>query len=199
MYADFEDFINKNKNMFDAHIATKITLPTGGPHDCYIRFSKPNTNNGALEFIYINGYFTIQGDYGSSSFTWYNPNNSIEKLAEFARNFDYFSEKAKSAAHSEIPNKFFANWDSELCIKNVQTHLRENNIEQPKQKWEAATEGYLQWISFLQEYGFECFGDEWHDFFPSAGCTVSPHAYCMIYGFIKATEALNKNTQSDNK
>lgn len=199
MYKDFQDFIEKKETTFDEHIATKIPLTTGGPHDCYIRFSKPNTSNGALEFIYINGYLTIQGDYGNASFTWNNPNNSIEKLAEFAKNFNYFTEKTQSAANTDIPNKFFAYWDSDTCIKNIKEHLSEYDITLPDNKWESATEGYMQWIAFLQEHGYTYFGDEWYDFFPSAGCQVSPHVYFMIYGFIKAVEALNRNTVSEKQ
>lgn len=190
MCEDLKKFIEENKDMFDKHVVKKIDLPTGGAHDCYISFRDPATSNGAMEFIYIGGYLTIQGDYGNASFTWYNPRNSIEVMAGFAENFGYFWGKQQSAQRCSLPNVSLMEWDSAECFNTVKNYIREYEIEVPDCDWEDKVESWLDWFSFLNRYGDDYFGDEYYDLF-EAGYKVVDRAYILTYGFIKAVEALH--------
>ena len=200
MSEDLKNFIEDNKDIFDKHVVKKIDLPTGGEHDCYISFRDPATCNGAMEFIYIGGYLTIQGDYGNASFTWYNPRNSIEVMAGFAENFGYFMSKTSSAERSSIPNTYFTDWDGDLCVDTIRKELKDleehgYTFENSDNDWEDCTESFFEWIAFLQENGSKYFGDDWCEFAPKAGYKIENRAYCLVYGFIKAVEALQTKAQ----
>lgn len=190
MCRDLEKFIKTNKDLFEKHVVKKIDLPTGGEHDCYISFRDPDTSNGAMEFIYIGGYLTIQGDYGNASFTWYNPKNSIETMATFANNFGYFWGKKQSAQQCALPGASLKDWDSAECFNTVKNYIKEYEIDVPDDNWEGKVENWLDWFSFLNKYGEEYFGDEYYDLFES-GYRVMSRAYVLTYGFIEAVKALH--------
>jgi hypothetical protein len=112
-FSNLEQWIKykNNKEIFDNHIATMTKLPTG-KNDVYIHFEREDTSNGWMDFIYCNGYLTIQGDYGNASFCWYNKRNTIEVLAGFAHNFGYFLSKLLSSERNDIGGTLLQEYDS---------------------------------------------------------------------------------------
>lgn len=191
MYPDLQSFINQtawHRTMFDNHIAERVDLHTGS-NDCYIKFKDPETSNGAMEFIYIGGYLTIQGDYGNSSYTWYNPNNTIETVAGFASNFDYFLSKLQSTDGKDG----LYEWNQDECINTVNRHIEEYEVEltYKNEDWENHTDSHCEWINFLYFYGDTLHDDDYSLY--DAGNIVRTRYYIHAYGLIKAMEYLEKH------
>jgi hypothetical protein len=188
MYPDLQSFINQtawHRTMFDNHIAERIDLPTGA-NDCYIKFKDKATSNGAMDFIYINGYLTIQGDYGNSSYSWFNRNNTIEVLAGFASNIGYFLEKIQSTDGRDG----LYEWSQDRCIDTVQNFIDEYDVELTARNddWENHTESHCEWINFMYKYGDTLNDDDYSLY--DAGNFVRTRFYIHAYGLIKAMEYL---------
>jgi hypothetical protein len=187
-----ENYLKRNKwalTTFDKHVATRIDLPTGKT-DCYIKFKDPKTSNGAMEFIYVGGYLTIQGDYGNSSYTWYNPSNTIELLANFAKSIEYFFSK-----NSSFERDGMMEWCQDTCIETVNEWIKDHEIkiEYNIKNWMSHTENECEWYSFMSSCGCqEGFSDGEGVLF-RAGYKIKDRAYLHGLGFIKAVEYLNKD------
>lgn len=194
-YKDLKSWIEDgNENVFDTHIAKRIDLPTD-KNDCFIHFQSPNTSDGWMDFIYCNGTLTIQGDYGNCSLCWHNNNNTIENISKFASNMGYFLSKLESSEPCSIPNKHMMEFDSEVCIKEVQEYIKENElkISDDFEYWENETEHHNRWVTFCQKHGKEFFND--YDFWEYAfdfGQYLNGRTYLWCYGLIKAIEYLEK-------
>jgi len=189
-----------NKEIFNNHIATITKLPTG-KNDVYINFKREDTNDGWMDFIYCNGYLTIQGDYGSASFCWYNKNNTIEVLAKFAENLGYFLSKLLSAEKSNINGTLLQDFDGDECIKEVETYFKENELaisKDYKDDWKKNTNDHTEWVTFCRENGADFFQDEdYWDFAYDFGRYTLNKAYLYAYGLIKAVEYLQKNNKDE--
>ncbi len=193
-YKDLNEFIQDHPDTFDNHVAERISLPTG-KNDCYIKFAQPDTRCGFMEFIYVGGYLTIQGDYGNASFTWHNPNNTIEKLADFAHNLGYFMSKCESAERSSIPHRYLKCFDSDICIKEVKELFEGDGKKIDLEKfenWESYTEDHYQWVAFIREDGADFFQDpDYWEYAGDLGECLEYRAYLYPYGLIKAIEYLS--------
>lgn len=186
-YKDFEDFVERKKGLFDKHIAKLIKVDTG-ENDCIVEFSDPNTSNGWMVFTYIKGYLSINGDYGSGSFTWYNPRNTFEWMAETG--FCYFMSKI-TAGESAEGSKLMREYDSECCIATIEEHIKDYELEMDDEDWKDHTEDYFEWVSWLRENGEEYFGLDYWEFAYDAGITYRTRAYIWKYGLMKASEYLS--------
>jgi len=92
MYRNYEEFLEKNKDLFTKHKVEIIYEDTTKEtNNVIISFKDPITSNGAMTISYIDGYITINGDYGTSVYTWYNGTNHI--LAHMNFGFSYSLEK----------------------------------------------------------------------------------------------------------
>lgn len=189
-YKDFDGFIEHNKDMFDKHIATVTKFPTG-ENDLCVRWKDPSTSNGAMMFIYVGGYLTIQGDYGNSSFTWYNSKNTFDDMARFSKSFGYFMSKCQSSERSEIPNSHFKEWDSDECIENVRQWISDYELEVDEDsRWESYTESYWTWIDYCQNSARDDgFGDEAYELI-ELGVITSVRAYIHAYALQCCNEAM---------
>lgn len=195
-YKDLQEFIDRNKDMFDKHIATVTKLPTG-ENDLYVKWREPTTSNGAMEFIYVGGYLTIQGDYGNSSFTWYNSKNTFDDMARFSKSFGYFLSKCSSSERQTIPHSYFGEWDSEECVRNVKQWISDYELEVDEHSyWEDYTESYWQWVNYcVNDATSDGFGDEAYELI-ELGIVIEQRAYVYAYAlqccneFIKNSEEI---------
>lgn len=180
-YKDLENFIERNKDMFDKHIATVTKLPTG-ENDLHVKWRNPTTSNGAMEFIYVGGYLTIQGDYGNSSFTWYNSKNTFDDMARFSKSFGYFLSKCSSAERSSIPYSYFREWSDEECVKNVKQWISDYELEVDEySRWESYTESYWTWVDYCHNHASnDNFGDEAYELI-ELGLVIDHRAYIHAY------------------
>lgn len=197
-FSNLEQWIKykNNKQIFDNHIATMTKLPTG-KNDVYVHFEREDTSDGWMDFIYCNGYLTIQGDYGNASFCWYSNKNTIEVLGNFAENLGYFLSKLQSAEKSNISGAFLQDFDSDECIKEVKDYFKENELtisEDWEDNWESHTNEHIEWITFCRENGTDFFQDEdyWEYAF-NFGIYTTSRAYLYAYGLIKAVEYLKQS------
>lgn len=188
-YKDFEDFVKRNKDLFDKHVA-KVTKVDTGENDCIVEFKDPETNNGAMVFTYIKGYLSIQGDYGCGSFTWYNSRNTLEWMSNTG--FCYFMSKLTSGESSE-GSKLMREHDQDHCIASVEEYIKDYELEMPDDDWKEHTEDYYEWVSWLRENGEEYFGDDHYEWSYEAGITYRTRAYFWKYGLIKAVEYINNH------
>ena len=192
-FEDFEDFVSKNKNLFDNHVA-KITKIDTGENDCIIEFKRPDTSNGAMVILYIKGYLTFQGDYGNGSFTWYNPKNTLAWMANTG--FDYFMDKLCSGETGDAIG-LMKDFDTDLCIEQAEAYIKEYGIEVSEDEackysgWKASTGSQAEWLAFLRKSGEEAFGNDWWEVVPNFGVHIKERAYIWKYGLIKAVEFLN--------
>ena len=192
-YKSYEEYTKTNKDVFDKHVAIRHALPTG-KNDCIVEFKDPETTDGAMVFIYCKGYLTIQGDYGNGSFTWYNPRNTLEWVANTG--FDYFMEKIRSGECSGNGLGLMQDYDQDLCIESVKKYLKEyecevNEDEQcPHTGWIAHTDSYFEWIAYLNDKGNEVFGDDWYECAPYFGVKTAKRAYLWKYGLQCAIKSL---------
>lgn len=197
-YNGLKDFLIENKNMFDSHIAIKTMLDNN--NDCIIRFAKPDTKEQIITFVYIDGYLHVQGDYGCASFSWYNPRNTIEKLAEFAGNEGYFLSKMLSSGKSVAPSSMMKEWDADICIDMVLEHFKENEIEVGNNfdNWRKHTESFSDWAVFLNKNGADFFDDDdYYEYAYDFGLATNTKCFIWLYGLIKATDFLkNKKCES---
>lgn len=191
-YKDLEDFIEKNKDMFDKHVATVIKLPTG-ENDMYVKWKDPATSNGAMAFIYVDGYLTIQGDYGNSSFTWYNAKNTFSDMARFSHSFGYFMSKCQSGERSDIPNSYFKEWDSDECVQNVKQYIKDYELEiDEDSRWESYTESFYTWIDYCHNHASsDGFGDDAYEMIEN-GVITAQRAYIHAYALQCCNEAINQ-------
>lgn len=194
-YKDLQEFIERNKDMFDKHIATVTKLPTG-ENDLYIKYRDPTTSNGAMEFIYIGGYLTIQGDYGNSSFTWYNSKNTFDDMARFSKSFGYFLSKCSSSERSTIPYRYFGEWDSEECAKNVRQWISDYELEVDEHSyWENNTESYWQWVNYCaNDATDDGFGDEAYELI-ELGVVIDQRAYVHAYALQCCNEFIKNSKE----
>lgn len=190
-YKNFEDFVRKNNNLFDKHVA-KITKIDTGENDCIVEFKRPDTSDGAMVILYIKGYLTFQGDYGNGSFTWYNPRNTLGWMADTG--FGYFMSKIQSCEDG-ISGVIMTEYDQDYCIKTIKNYIKEYELDVPDDDWEDATEDYFEWVYFLRQNGEEYFGQDHYEWTYRAGITVKTRAYIWKYALIKAVEFLNIEVQ----
>lgn len=196
-YKDLDHFIERNKDMFDKHIATVTKLPTG-ENDICVSWKDPSTSNGAMMFIYVGGYLTIQGDYGNSSFTWYNSKNTFDDMARFSKSFGYFLSKCSSAERSNIPYRYFGEWDSEECVKNVKQWISNYELEIDEDSdWERYTEAYHEWVTYCTgDASNDGFGDEAYELI-ELGVVVEHRAYVHAYALQCCNEFMNREAQNE--
>lgn len=191
-----QEYMNKYPNMFDEHIAKRINLNNG--NDCIIKFAKPDTRELNITFVYVDGYFHIQGDYGCASFTWWNPNNTIETMAKFAENVGYFISKCRASRTSEV-NSHFINWDADKCIQEVKERLEcdlDEELDYEVSDWEEYTESQTEWSSFLNRYGENLLGPDHWEWSHSAGHVVDNSIYFMVYGLKESLKQLENKDKS---
>ena len=192
MYKNFEDYVNKRKDIFDKHIA-KLTKIPSGENDCIVEFKNPATSDGAMVFIYCKGYLTIQGDYGNGSFTWHNPKNTLAWIAD--TDFCYFMSKLCSGEAGEAMG-LMKDFDSDLCIEQVEAYIEEYEIEVGEYEacehtgWKAHTGCQTEWLAYLISNGEKAFGDDYWESLPSFGEHIKVIAYIWKYGLMKAVEFL---------
>lgn len=189
-----EEFIEQNKDMFEDHVATVTKLPTGS-QDIYIKWKDPKTSNGAMEFVYVGGYLTIQGDYGNASFTWYNSKNTLDDMARFSKSFGYFMSKCSSAERSEIPNSYLNDWDGDQCVENVKQWINDYELEvDDDSRWESYTESYWQWVDYCcNRADSDGFGDEAYELI-DLGVVYKDRAYLFAYALQCCNAYININT-----
>lgn len=201
-YEDFDEYVENNKNTFDYHIAKHTKLPTG-ENDCIVEFKDPKTTDGAMVFIYCKGYLTIQGDYGNGSFTWHNPRNTLEWMAN--TRFDYFMTKMHSGECSGNGLGLMQDYDQDLCIESVKRYLKEYECEVdedeqcPHTGWIAHTDSYFKWVAYLNDKGNEVFGDDWYECAPYFGVRTAKRAYLWKYGLQCAVEYLKKMEKKNER
>lgn len=94
-------------------------LPTG-PYDVYYEFKDPETSNGAMGITFIQGYLHIQGDYGSSQYTWHNNKLTIHDFARFAKSEEYFFSKC------ELSKYQMTKWSSDIVIDMINNNGAED-------------------------------------------------------------------------
>lgn len=105
-YESFQQYKDENTDTFKNHSVRYINL--GLKNDCMIIFENPNCSEGAMKFVYIDGVLTVQGDYGTASFNWHNPNNHILVYGTF-NSFGYILSKIES-----IPKEGIKEFNSDL-------------------------------------------------------------------------------------
>lgn len=119
-----EDFNKWKPNIFKDHIAT-IVYENG--NNCIIDFKIPETNIGAMKFIYIDGVLNINGDYGYAIFNWYNKANHISVYHRF-NSIGYIMEKAVSYKESDV-FRFDEDFFMEEFVDFVDERISEGYID----------------------------------------------------------------------
>ncbi len=80
----------------------------------YLRFRKPGTSCGLIDYKQIHGRLFVSGDYGDAVYNWFN-NNSLEWISKC--NLGYFH--GKCTASEKGSSLFNKEWDSNLVEKAV--------------------------------------------------------------------------------
>jgi len=196
MYENLKDYIEKNPDQFKGFEAKKIEV--SGDNNSIIEFKKPGTSNGAMTFICINGVFTINGDWGNAVFTWYEPNMSIDWIANLD-DMSYIMQKCK-ASSGTLDDKHMMEWDQSLCNKRVLEIVEnikeeDNEYEVQNSEWRQYTESPLHWHSFLMFKGSSTFGQYWHDYeFASAGRFRDTRTMIWFQGLKEAVKQIREET-----
>lgn len=96
--------IIKFKPLFADHVAV-LDEHHNTQWDCIIDFRNPKGSDDWFRFIYLNGYLTIQSDYGHSIFNWGNPKNAMSWMANL-KNPGYILEKCVASSVIECGSHF---------------------------------------------------------------------------------------------
>ena len=118
------------KQLFADHVAF-IDEHHNTQWDCIIEFRNPKGLDDWFRFIYLNGYLTIQSDYGHSIFLWYNSKNSMTWIANL-KNEDYILEKCVASSiidcgsHFKEYNETHAYNEYKYWIENFKEEWKEN-------------------------------------------------------------------------
>jgi len=191
-YKDFDDYIKSNKNLFKDH---KLTATKLNNTDLIIDWSKPSSGEGSMRITYIGGYLSINGDYGSASFTWHNPNNTIEWMSKC--NIGYFMSKCISSEKQEN-GIHMMEWDQDECIETVESYISEKDdcdIKPNDDSWKMHTESACDWNSYLSKYGENEFGDSWYETYPNAGLVLHSRVYIWIHALQEISKHLDEDAE----
>ena len=121
--ANFKQLFADHMTVIDEHHNTQW--------DCIIEFRNPKGSDDWFRFIYLNGYLTIQSDYGHSIFTWCNPKNSMTWMANL-KNEGYILEKCVASSiidcgsHFKEYNETHAYNEYKDWIENFKEEWKEN-------------------------------------------------------------------------
>ena len=96
--------LSKFKELFKDHVAY-LDEHHNTQWDCIIEFRDPKGSEDWFRFIYLNGYLTIQSDYGHSIFTWSNPKNSMSWMAGL-KSEGYILEKCVASSIIDCGSNF---------------------------------------------------------------------------------------------
>ncbi|MDQ7067777.1 MAG: hypothetical protein Q9M40_07280 [Sulfurimonas sp.] len=176
------------------HKATLQNLPTG--NDCIITFEDPDTSNGAMKFVYVDGALHIQGDYGNATFNWNNKNNHILAYGTF-NSFGYVLSKLVSCNDNELNG-----WDSDLFAKEweefIQDRLEEGyTIEPDMTELPYAIENIHNVITFFMEHSEEYGNDLFDTGAYTLGQYVKERPYMWWQGLQTALDMLEQQGAFD--
>lgn len=185
-YKGYQEYKNENPDTFKEHVAVFQKLNV--ENDCVIIFQKPNSGEGAMKFVYVDGVLTIQGDYGYASFNWHNPRNHILAYGGFD-SFGYVLSKLVSVKDDELYG-----WDEDLFHKEFREFVEDRKeggyIEKDEEVDEPSCYGLHDVASHFQnideEYGQDLFETNAY----TLGRYVTERPYLWWYGLQTALNYL---------
>ena len=197
----------KFKDMFKDHVAI-LDEHHNTQWDCIIEFRNQKGSEDWFRFIYLNGYLTIQSDYGHSIFTWGNPKNSMSWMAGL-KNEGYILEKCVASSIIECGSNF-KHYDESLALTeyndwiiNFKEEWKENedhdtivNLNFPKLNFESydrmKESVYVKLYNYL--YNNDLCYDELHEF----GIGIHRRFYVQWAALYYACEKLWSKTEGDS-
>ena len=153
---------------------------------------------GVIYMMKYNSLF-ITGDLGEAVYCWSSP----EKL-KWVANLDlqYFASKCKASENGR-GNK---EWDPDYTENKLKEYMKDNFDENDyKEIWMKFEEErgpsalfYQQeWHSWLQDHGYEVFGDEWYEWAPDIGNVISLRCEYHLLGLKMAVDQLKNIPPED--
>lgn len=183
---------------FKDHVArlesytTQVQLEPDKPSVTYqiqrLLWSKPGTNIYRCHFIIHNNTLLVHGDIGEAVYCW-GENISVGFLAGL--NLDYFAGKCCASEKG----RHYTDWDADVAKAELADHFK----EYPEEK--AKLEGTVRWGSelissrdewhhWLQDNGYDVFGDAWYEWAPSIGDVIDWRCQGHLVGIQMAVQQL---------
>lgn len=193
-YKSFDDYKENNKEVFKEHKATFKKLDI--LNDCIITFERPDSSEGAMKFIYIDGVITVQGDFGYAVYNWHNPRNHILAYGGF-NSFGYVLSKLEAVNDNELYG-----WDYDFFTKEFNEFIKDRlecgyEIDKEHQEVPYGIEGLHNVATHFQnsdDYGEDLYESGAY----TLGQYVNERPYLWWYGLQTALSILEKEGVFDN-
>jgi len=197
----FKELRKKFKDNFKNHV---VSYYDKGERLEHLIWRIPGSSNGYMEFIACGGNLVVRGDYGDSIFEWY---RRVDLKWIAGTDLSYFAEKCQASEYG----RDFKSWDSEQLREDIEALLDEHSKnfedydhESPNElrdKFEDvngfdAVNGEFEWMVWLQDYGWEVFGDDWWEYVPM-GKYLDTHCKLHWVGLKLAVEALEEKNNGE--
>lgn len=189
---------------FKDHVAAyKVFKAEDGEIIEFLRWGKPNSSTFSVTYMFRFGFLFVYGDLGEAVYQWHPSIGTLRNIA--GCNLDYFAGKCSASENG----RGYKSWDEDSARESILDHMMDKASYDEDKTFDALSEEFRElggweaihseysWIKWLEDNGFNFFGDEYFEY-GGIGMEIDSRCRSHLVGLKMAFEQIESQKEAEN-